>query len=449
MNITQEETGKLSAVVQINLKEEDYIGNVNTQLKDYRKRAQMPGFRKGMVPMGMIKKMYGKAVIVDEVNKVVSDALNNYLTENKINVLGGPLPNEEKSELIDFDRQKDFDFFFDIGIAPEIEVNISEDIKVPHYNIQVTDEEVEKAIKDTQKRLGKEEPAEESADGDRLTGTFYEVNDKGERVEGGHSNESNFEISEIKAEAEKATLIGLHKGDKVTFNPAKAFEDEGKLKYILKLEEGDEKRNSSFEFEVSEISHLVEAELNEELYKQVYPSDELKTEEDFKERIRKELAEHYQKDADKQFVSETIDVVLEKVNPELPDEFLKRWLLENNQGKVSKEQLEGEYDNYAKTFKWQLIESKLIEEYGDTLKVEKDDVRNKVKSYFQVPEGSESNPQVEGIVDQLLSNQEEYNRIYGELMDEKYITFFKEKISKDEKDVTTDEFIKIVSTPKK
>lgn len=448
MNITQEETGKLSAVVQINLKEEDYIEKVNTQLKDYRKRAQMPGFRKGMVPLGMIKKMYGKAIIVDEVNKVVSDALNNYLTENKINVLGGPLPNEEKSQLIDFDRQKDFNFFFDIGIAPEIEVNISEDIKVPHYNIQVTDEEVKKAVKDTQKRLGKEEPAEESADGDRLNGTFYEVNDKGKRVEGGHYNETNFEISEIKAEAEKATLTGVHKGDKVVFNPAKAFEDTDKLKYILKLKEGDEKLNASYEFEVSDITHVVEAELNEELYKQVYPSDELKTEEDFKERIQKELSEHYQKDTDKQFVSETIDAILEKLNPELPDEFLKRWLLENNQGKVAKEQIEAEYDNYAKTFKWQLIESKLIEEYGDTLRVEREDIRNKVKSYFQVPEGSEPNQQVEGIVDQLLSNQEEYNRIYGELMDEKYIAFFKEKISKIEQDVTTDEFIKILSTPK-
>lgn len=447
MNITQEETGKLSAVVAINLKEEDYIEQVNSQLKDYRKRAQMPGFRKGMVPLGMIKKMYGKAVMADEVNKVVSEALNNYLTENKISVLGSPLPNEEKTELIDFDRQKDFDFFFDIGIAPEIEVNISEEMKVPYYNLKVEDEDVEKAVKDMQKRLGKEETVEESGDEDRLTGTFYEVDEKGGRVDGGHSNETNFEISEMKAE--KAKFVGLHKGDKVVFNPAEAFQDDGKLKYILKLEEGDEKLKASYEFEVSEITHQVEAELNEDLYKQVYPSDELKTEEDFRKRIREELSEHYQKDADKQFVSDTIDLILEQVNPELPDEFLKRWLMDSNQGKVTKEQLEGQYDNYAKTFKWQLIEGKLIEEYGETLKVGREDVRSKVKSYFQAPEGGETNPQVEGIVDQLLSNEQEYNRIYGELMDEKYIAFFKEKISKDEKKVTTDEFIKIISTPKK
>lgn len=449
MNITQEETGKLSALVQINLKEEDYIEQVNTQLKDYRKRAQMPGFRKGMVPLGMIKKMYGKSVIAEEVNKIISDSLNQYLMDNKINVLGSPLPNEEKTKLVDFDNQKEFDFFFDIGIAPEIEVNISEEIKVPHYNIQVLDEEVDKAIKDTQKRLGKEEPAEESNDESKLTGTFYEVDDKGARVEDGHTNQTDFEVSEIKSETEKAKFVGIHKGDKVVFNPSDAFEDEGKLKYILKLEEGDEKMKSSYEFEVSEITGVTEAELNEDMFKQMYPADELKTEEDFKERVRKELSEHYQKDADKQFVSETIDLLLEQVNPELPDEFLKRWLLESNEGKITKDQLEEQYDSYAKTFKWQLIESKLIEEYGDALKVEREDVRNKVRAYFQVPEGAEANPQVEGIVDQLLSNEQEYHRIYGELMDERYIEFFMEKISKDEKDVTTEEFIKIVTTPKK
>lgn len=448
MNITQEETGKLSAVVKINLKEEDYIEKVNTQLKDYRKKAQMPGFRRGMVPMGMIKKMYGRAVMADEVNKAVSDALNNYLVDNKINVLGSPLPNEEKTTLIDFDNQKDFDFFFDIGISPEIEVNISEEIKVPHYNIQVTEDEVEKALKDTQKRLGKDEPVEESGENEKLSGTFYEVNAEGTRVEEGYSQEASFEISEIKSDAEKVKLMGIHKGDKVNFKPSEAFQNDDKVKNILKLKDNDDKLKASFEFEVSDITTLVEAELNEELFNQIYPSDELKTEEDFKERIRKELSEHYQKDADKQFVSDTIDVILEQVNPELPDEFLKRWLLDSNEGKVTKEQLEEQYENYSKTFKWQLIENKLVEAFGEVLKVGKEDVRNKVKSYFQIPDGAPSNPQVDGIVDQLLSNEQEYQRIYGELMDERYIVFFKEKIGKDEKDVTTDEFIKIISTPK-
>jgi trigger factor len=312
----------------------------------------------------------------------------------------------------------------------------------------VVDEEVERAVKDMQKRLGKEEAVEESTDADKLAGTLYEVDADGARIEGGYSHEASFEISELKSKAEKNKLVGLHKGDKVVFNPGKAFGDEAKVTDLLHLGDGDEKLKASFELEVSDITKLEEAELNEDMFKQIYPSDELKTEEDFRERIRKELSEHYQKDADKQFVSDTIDIILEQVNPELPDEFLKRWLLDSNQGKVTKEQLDEQYDNYAKTFKWQLIENKLVEAYGEALRVEKEDVRNKVRAYFQVPEGAEPNPQIDGIVDQILSNDQEYQRIYGELMDEHYIAFFKEKIGKDEKDVTTEEFIKIISTPK-
>jgi len=448
MNITQEENGKLTALVHINLKEEDYIEKVNQQLKTYRKEAHMPGFRPGMVPMGMIKKMYGKAVLADEVNKSVSEALNNYLNENKIDVLGQPLPNMEKTTTIDFDKQNEFDFFFDIGIAPEIEVDLNELKKVPYYKIRVSDDEVEKAVIDIQKRLGKEEYPEKAELDDTVKGKFVQVDEEGNELENGHTKtDASFVISDIALKTIQKKFTGKEKGARVIFNPDRAFKNDKKVKELLGISD-DEKLKADYAFEIEDITRTIPAELNEEFFKQVYPADELKTEEDFKERIRKELVEHYQKDADKQFVSDTIDVILEQVNPELPDEFLKRWLLDSNQGKVTSEQLESQYDNYAKTFKWQLIESKLIETYGETLIVKKEDVRNKVKSYFRVPEDSEPNQQVEGLVDQLLSNKDEYNRIYGELMDEKYIAFFKEKISKDEKDVTTDEFIKIVSTLK-
>ncbi len=447
MNITKEESGKLTALVHINLKEEDYIEKVNQQLKTYRKEAKMPGFRPGMVPMGMIKKMYGKAVLADEVNKSVSDALNNYLYDNKINVLGNPLPNEEKTTTLDFDKQKEFDFFFDIGMAPDIEVNL-EDIKIPYYKIKVTDEEVENALADIQKRLGKEEHPEKAGLDDTLKGKFVQVDEEGNDVEEGYTKEGSFVISDIALKTIQKKFVDKEKGKRVVFNPAKAFKNDDKVKELLGLTDGDEKLKSDFVFVIEDIIHTIPAELNEDFFKQVYPSDELKTEEDFRNRIREDLGSHYQKDADKQFVSDTIDFILEKINPELPDDFLKRWLLESNKGKATKEQIDGQYDSYAKTFKWQLIEEKLIKASGEALKVTREDVRNKVKAYFQMPGGGEPNPQVEGIVDQLLSNEEEYNRIFGELMDERYITFFKEKIEKDEKEVSTDEFIKIISTPK-
>jgi trigger factor len=448
MNITQEESGKLTALVHINLKEEDYIDNVNQQLKKYRKEARMPGFRPGMVPMGMIKKMYGKAVLADEVNKTVSDALNNYLYENKINVLGNPLPNEEKTTTIDFDKQNEFDFFFDIGMAPEIEVDLDEIGKIPYYKIKVSDEEVENALQDIRKRLGKEEHPESAELDDTVKGKFVQVDEEGNAVENGHVKEdASFVISDIALKTIQKKFVGKGKGTRVVFNPQHAFKNDEKVKELLGVSD-DEKLKADYAFEIEDVIHIIPAELNEEFYKQVYPNDDLKTEEDFRNRIREDLASHYQMDADKQFVSDVIDAILKKVNPELPDEFLKRWLYESNEGKATKEQIEGQYDSYAKTFKWQLIEQKLIEASGDTLKVTREDVRNKMKTYFQIPEGQKADPQVEQLIDQLLSNEQEYQRLFGELMDQRYIAFFKEKIEKDEKEVSTDEFIKIISTPK-
>ncbi len=448
MNITQEESGKLTALVHINLKEEDYIEKVNQQLKKYRKEARMPGFRPGMVPMGMIKKMYGKAVLADEVNKTVSDALNNYLYENKINVLGNPLPNEEKTTTLDFDKQKEFDFFFDIGMAPEIEVNLDDLGKVPYYKINVSDEEVENALTDIRKRLGKEEHPEKAELEDTLKGKFVQVDEEGNDLENGHvKEEASFVISDLALKTIQKKFVGKEKGARVVFNPAKAFKNDDKVKELLDVSEED-KLKADYAFEISDIVRTIPAELNEEFYKQVYPSDDLKTEEDFRNRIRQDLASHYQMDADKQFVSDVIDAILAKVNPQLPDEFLKRWLYESNEGKATKEQIEGQYDSYAKTFKWQLIEQKLIEASGDTLKVTREDVRNKMKTYFQIPEGQQADPQVEQLIDQLLGNEQEYQRLFGELMDQRYIAFFKEKVEKEEKEVSTDEFVKIISTPK-
>ncbi len=448
MNITKEESGKLTALVHINLKEEDYIEKVNQQLKTYRKKAKMPGFRPGMVPMGMIKRMYGKAVLADEVNKSISDALNNYLYENKINVLGHPLPNMKKTTTLDFDKQKEFDFFFDIGIAPEIEVNLSEDVKVTYYKIKVSDEEVEKAMTDIQKRLGKEEHPEKAELDDTLKGKFVKVDEEGNDVENGYTKEGSFVISDIALKTIQKKFVGKEKGKRVVFNPAKAFKNDDKVKELLGLTDGDEKLSADYAFEIEDVIHIEPAELNEEFFKQVYPSAELKTIEEFKNHIHEDLSGHYQKDADKQFVSDTIDFLLENVNPELPDEFLRRWLFESNKEKATKEQIDGQYDSYARNFKWQLIEEKLIEAHGDALRVTREDVRNKVKTYFQIPDGGEPNPQMEGIIDQFVSNEEEYQRIFDELMDERYIAFFKEKIEKEEKEVVTDEFIKIISTSK-
>lgn len=445
MNITHEANGNLQAIIHINLKQEDYIDKVNETLKDYRKKANMPGFRPGMVPMGMIKKMYGQQVTADEVNKAVSEALNGYIDEQKFNALGYPMPNMEKSKQIDFTKDKELDFFFDIGLAPEFELELKkDDFEVPYYKIEVTDKEVDNALNDIKVRFGEEDHPEKAEEGDGVQGKFVQVDSEGNVVEGGVENDGYFRIEDLKLKGVQKKFYGKGKGAKVIFNPDNAFKDEAKVKALLGQDITEEQMKSDYQFEITDVIRHKEAELNEETFKKVYPNDELKTEEDFRARVKQDLEEHYTKDSDRHFTGEVINALIEKSNLELPDEFLKRWLLDSNQGKITAEQLEGQYESYAKTFKWQLIEDKLRAQFGDALKVDDEDVRDKVRAYFQIQGKENSNPQVEQIVDQILSNQEEGQKIYTELMDEKLGKVFKENVKRKEESVTPDKFMELM-----
>ena len=451
MDITKEAVNDLNAIIRINLKEEDYINQVNSELDNYRKKASMPGFRPGKVPMGIIKKMYGKSVLAEQVNKKVSEGLNNYILENKLNILGYPIPNAEKNTTIDFDNQKDFDFYFDIGLAPEFDFELNDTIKVPYYKIKITAKEVNKAIDDMKVRFASEEELEKAEEiTDAVQGLFTEVDENGNAVENGVRNEGFFRIEDIKLKTIQNKLLGCKKGDKIMINLMKAFKDEQKVKSLLNLHDGpEEKLASDYELEIKTILRIKEAELNEEFFAKVYPNEEIKDEKAFKKRLKEDLAKHYARDTDRQFLADTINEVIEVTGLELPDEFMKRWLMENNQGKITMEQLEEQYDSYAKTFKWQLIESKLQEQFGKDIQVTEEEVRNTVKAYFNTMGGdAESNPQIDAIVDSVLQNEEERRRIYNDLLDEKFIHVFKNNVTIEEKEVDSEKFFEIASNTK-
>ena len=449
MNVTQESTGDLTAILKLTLVQEDYKEAVDKQLKDYRRKANMPGFRQGHVPMGMIKKMYGTSVLADEVNKLVSEGLNKHIIDNKVDVLGYPLPNEEKSKQLDFDKQDEFDFYFDIAIAPEINIELSDKVSVPYYNLKITDEEIDKAVNDVKIRFGEEETAEVSAEGHSLQGNFVQVDAEGNAVEGGINNAGFFNIDDIKLKTIKAKFVGKKINDKVVFNPMKAFKDESKVNHLLGITDTNDATAADYEFTINKILLVKEAELNEDLFNKVYPNDNLKTEEDFRKKIEGELKLHYTRDTDRQFLADTINKLIEMADISLPDEFMKRWLLESNQGKITQEQIDTQYDSYAKTFRWQLIEGKLAEKHGDKMKVAEEDIRDKVRAYFtQMGGAGAMTDQLEGIIDSVLQNKEERQRIENDLMDEKYIALFKEHIKFKEKEVDSKKFSEIVSNTK-
>ena len=450
MNVTQEPNGDLNAIIHINLVEADYLQSVNKQLADYRKKASMPGFRPGKVPMGMIKKMYGKSVLAEEVNKTVSEALNNYIIENKLKVLGYPLPNLEKSATVDLEKNDSHDFYFDVGLSPEFEIPLSDKITIPYYKIKVKDADIDKAINDVKIRFGTEENPEKAEESDGVQGKFSELDAEGNIVDGGVEHDGFFKIEDIKENAIQKHFIDAGAGTSVDFNLMKAFEDESKVESLLHLhDKPQDKMNADYRFVIDKVVRSHEAEINEELFKKVYPNDDLKTKEEFRNRIAEELSKHYSGDSDRQMLADGINELIKLADISLPDEFMKRWLVESNEGKITKEQVEEQYESYGKTIRWQLIESKLQEEFGNDVIVSDEEVRDKVRQYFMGAGGQvESNPQIEGIVDNILKNPEERQRIYSGIMDEKFIKLLKEKIKLKEKEVDSDKFFEIASNTK-
>ncbi|MBC8320700.1 MAG: hypothetical protein H8E34_08255 [Bacteroidetes bacterium] len=446
MNISQESTGELTAIIHINLRESDYIDAVNKQLADYRKKANIPGFRPGMVPIGMIKKMYGNSAMIDEVNKSLSEALNNYIIENKINVIGNPLPNTEKSTNIDFKNSKDFDFYFDIGLRPEIEIKLSKDITVPNYSINIIDSEIDKAIEDVKIRFGEDENPETAEEGDAFQGKFVEVDHEGNIIDGGVENVGFLKYDDIKLNTIQKQFIGAKAGDSVIFNPLNATKDESKVASLLnRHDEGDQKLKSDYKFEIAKIVRTHIAELGEDLYKKVFPSQEIFSVKEFREALSNDLVKHYQRDTDRQFLADTVKELIKIANINLPDEFLKRWLIESNDGKITQEQIDTQYNSYARTFKWQLLENELLKDHGDAMQVKEEEIREKVATYFKTMGSVELIPQIEGIIDQVLSNSDEKQKIHNDIQDEKLIKLFKENITLKNKKVTTEKFIEIAS----
>jgi trigger factor len=245
-------------------------------------------------------------------------------------------------------------------------------------------------------------------------------------------------------------MLGSKSDDSIDFNLMEAFNNEDKVKALLGLQEKDtvDKIDITYRFAIDSVIRTHEAELNEELYKKVYPNEDIKTEEEFRARIENEIKNHYQRDSDRQFLDETINELIKIANPTLPDEFMKRWLIENNQGKITREQIEEQYDSYAKTFKWQLIEEKLYKKYGESISVTRDEIRDKVRSYFTSMGGPVDNPQIESIIDTVLKNRDEEQRIYHDLQSVKLTKLFKENLKQIGKEVDQKEFFEIVSNTK-
>ncbi len=367
---------------------EDFTEQVNKVIKDYQKKANIPGFRPGHIPSGLIRKMYGKSVLAEEVNKLISDSLNNYIKEQNLDLLGNPIPNLEKNSAVDFEVQTSFEFFFDIGFAPEFKIPLGPETEVEDFEILVDDVMIDKYITETRNRFG--------------TPVKPEASEAAEVIE-----------EKPGENAEQADAV------------AEAVKPEGTM-----------------------APEVIPAEMTADFYEKVYPGDKIETEEQFRERIRKDASASFVQETDKIFFNKAVDLLVKNTNFELPDDFLKRWLLEYNEGKFTGEQIEKDYPSFRESMKWQLIENRIIRE--NDIRVTDEDIKTYIRTVMLRRVGTEfvdteMEKKYDSIVDAFMQNKEQVQRINDQLYNARLMGLFKTHLKVVKKEVSYDEFVAIAS----
>ncbi|MCE4563639.1 trigger factor [Maribellus sp. CM-23] len=449
MNITRENIDNVNAVINIAIEKADYEKQVADVLKDYRQKASIPGFRPGKAPKGLIQKRFGTAVLVEEVNKLLSQNLSKFLVDEKLPILGEPLPNEEKQAPINWETDENFTFTFDVALAPEVNVSLDKDNKLKYYKIAVSDEMIQQQEEMAANQLGENVPAEEANETSSVRGNFVQVDAEGNDVEGGIAPEGVIlAVDRIKDEEIKKSFVGCKKEDIIIFDPVKAFDNRHEVGHMLNIkhEEADE-LNSEFKFTVTEVLQFQKAELNEELFKKLYGEEtEVKTIEDFRARIKEEIARSLVSSSEYKFAMDTRDSLVEQANLELPEAFLKRWLKEVNK-ELTEEQIDQDFDGFMKDLQWQLIKDSIAKEGEVKITPEEaeDFAKNIALAQYQqygiydVPE-----EQLESFAKMMLEKPEENERIYKKLHEDKVIAIVKEKVTVEEEEISQEEFTKMM-----
>lgn len=449
MNITKENIDALNATITVKIEKNDYELTVEKVLKDYRKKANMPGFRPGMVPAGLVKKIYGKAVIADEVNKMLSQNLSQYFTDEKLNILGDPLPNEEKQPNINWEKDEDFEFVFDIAVAPEIEVKLDKRNKFTYYTITVDEDTVNKQVEAYTGRFGENVQVEEAGEKDLLRGDFVQLDTEGNEAQGGIKAERVIiSVDLMKDETIKKEIIGRKTGDSIVLDPVKAYENRHEVGHLLNLSHADaEKVEGDFRFTILEVLRFKPADINEELFKKAFGENtEVKTEEDFRNTIKKELEDNLVFSGNYKFAIDTREALIEKVNMELPEEFLKRWIKVTNKN-LTDEQIENDFPNFMKDLRWQLIKGSLVKDHA--VEVTEDDIKTEGKrtaamqfsqyGMFNVPD-----EHLENYAAQMMKNEEERKRLFVKAEEDKILDLIKSKVTLEEKEISREEFNKLL-----
>jgi trigger factor len=447
MNITRENINDLNAVLTVKIEKPDYEEKVETVLKDYRKKANIKGFRPGMVPIGMIKKIYGKAVKIDEINKVVTENVQKYLTDEKVEILGDPLPKFTDQEKIDFETQEDFSFSFEVGLTPAIELSLTKKNKVNLYEIIIDDKMKNDYLENYKRRFGELRKADTIEEKDVVKGKLEAIDDAGNVLEGGPAAEdTSLAVDIIKDEEIKKLFPGKAVGESVDFDLRKAFPNDSEIGGILHIKKEDAAGvNGNFRFTVSDISRFYPAEVNQDLFDKVYGEGVVTTEEDFMKKLEEEISANLKKETEYKLMLDIKELTLDKTEISLPEEFLKRWLLTINENNTA-EQIEKEFDHFRKDLKWQLIKNKVARD--NEVKITEEELvaeAAKITRYQFQQYGLfyATDEQIENYAKETLKREDDAKRIADKILDEKVVAIIKELIKLEEKSISAEDFNKL------
>lgn len=443
MNITKHDIDNLNAEITISVTPNDYESRVNEGIKKVQRQANMPGFRPGKVPTGLIKKQYGTQILVDEINKMLNDAIYKYIEENKIEILGNPMPKDQTS--VDFTNQKDFEFVYQLGLAPDFKVDLDNKNTFTYKTVKVDDELVDKYVTDVRRNYGKPANPEVAGEKDIIFVDINELDGDGAIKPGGIFKSTSVSYERVNNEKAKAKLLGLKKDDKVVININDLYETPVDKSVSLGIaKELAETISSDLQLTVKNISRLDPAEVNQELFDKVYGEGKISSEEEFRNKIREELGLMFNADSEKFLRTEVEKKLVDKINLQLPDAFLKRWLAVANEKPITEEELENEYPNYAKAMQWKLIENKIIKD--NEIKVDVNEVKDEAKAFIKSEYARygqvASEEDLEKISTDLLSKEKEAQKIFENLYSKKVLDLIKEKSTLQKTEVSYDEFFK-------
>lgn len=441
MNVTQNKIDDLNTIVKITIKPEDYKPNVEKSLNDYRKKLNMPGFRKGKAPMSIVKKQYEGAVTFEEINKVLNDALSNFISENKLSILGQPLPKENNE--LDTNAQ-DMTFEFELGLAPEFKVDLSK-AKIPYYKIEATEKEIDDTVARMQTQFGEVVDADAIEEGGNFVGEVEEIDADGNPVEGGVNTTITFMVDDLK---NKDSFLGKKKGDLITIKAQDLFNDVHQLQHFFGLSHEDAHHfNANLKITVEKTSIRTKAELNQDLFDKVYGKDKIKSEEELRAKIKEEIENYYKKESDTKFMNDSVEWLLDTIQFDLPTEFLKKFIKSKSKEPMTDEEADVEYEKSAKALRYQLIEGQILSDnqvsvqYNDLVEFTKNQMKQQfaMYGYVDIPDS-----ELDKYVANAMKNEEHVRQSSGNLIQQELFKIFDSKIQKKEKTVTLEKFDEIL-----